>query len=43
MKKVGQTLIPRLPKEAREKLKKGGTHKNKTVYNRKDKHRKKNK
>jgi hypothetical protein len=38
MKKVEKTLAPRLPKEAREKLKSGGTHKNKKAYKRKEKH-----
>ena len=40
MKKIGKTLIPRLPRVAREKLKSGGTHKNKKAYKRADKHKK---
>ena len=39
MKRIAKTLIPRLPKEAREKLKSGGTHKNKKAYKRNAKHR----
>lgn len=42
MKKAGNTLAPRLPMAAREKLKSGGTHNNKKAYRRKDKHNKKN-
>ena len=42
MKKIGKTLIPRLPRVAREKLKSGCTHKNKKAYRRKNKHKKKN-
>ncbi len=37
-----KTLIPRLPMAAREKLKSGGTHKNKKTYARKGKHNKNN-
>lgn len=38
MRKVGKTIMPRLPKEAREKLKSGGAHKNKKKLGRREKH-----
>lgn len=38
MKMVQKTLKPRLPKEAREKLAKGGRHNNRKDVRRKPKH-----
>ncbi len=40
MRKVQNTLTPRLPKEAREKLKKSATHKDKKAWKRHVKHKK---